>query len=93
MSTSPYSGRTDLTPAEAEALAERFKDASVATPVYDVQPAFHEITAAPTAWKSIPTPIRFVVWVWAISVILGLIGAAVAVLVWVLAFGAAISQL
>jgi hypothetical protein len=33
------------------------------------------VDPTPSAWKSIPEAVRFAVWVWAISVILGIVGA------------------
>ncbi|HZX05671.1 hypothetical protein [Kribbella sp.] len=40
-------------------------------------------TPPQTAWQSLPAPIRFAVWVWAIGTIaIALVGWLVAVLVW-----------
>jgi hypothetical protein len=47
---------------------------------------------SPTAWKSIPDTIRFAVWLWAVTFIVGALGAAVALVVWGAALLALLSQ-
>lgn len=90
--SSPYSGRTDLSEQEAKALADRFKDAAVATPGTWL-PIEHEIIAAPTAWQSVPKPVRFALWLWAIAVILGFAAAVFWLGVLVVGGGLALAQL
>lgn len=82
--TSPWSGRTDLTEAEQKYLADRFKDATLAQPGYTIEPALHEFVPTPTAWKSMPGTVRFAVWLWTITVIVGFTAGVIALLVlWV----------
>lgn len=90
--SSPYSGRTDLTEQEAKALADRFKNAAVATPGTWL-PIEHEVIAAPTAWQSVPKPVRFAVWLWAIAVILGFAAAVFWFGVLVIGGGLALTQM
>jgi hypothetical protein len=75
--SSPYSGRTDLTPEGVQHLEERFQGATVATPVQYLSP---ELVAGPSGWKSIPGAVRFAVWLWAIATIIGFVVGAVLVL-------------
>jgi len=89
---SPFSGRTNLTEAEQQQLADRFKAAAVATPGY-IYPAEHEIMAQPTAWQSLPKPIRFAVWLWAIAVIIGFMVGVVSLLFWLVTAGFIIFQM
>lgn len=44
----------------------------------------------PTAWQSLPGPVRFAVWVWAVMVIAGAVGAALVLLAVVVGFNAAV---
>jgi hypothetical protein len=46
-----------------------------------------------TAWQSIPKPVRFAVWVWAITVIIGVAGILIGVALWVITAGALLSQM
>ena len=52
-----------------------------------------ELIAPPTAWQSIPSPVRFAAWVWAISVIVGVAGAALFAVLFVLGLAAGMSSL
>lgn len=38
----------------------------------------------PTAWQSIPTPIRFVVWLWSVLFLIGAAGFALGAVVWII---------
>ena len=90
--TSPFSGRTNLTEAEQQMLADRFKNAAVATPIWPL--AEHEFTPQqPTAWQSLPKPIRFAVWLWAIAVIIGFMVGVVSLLFWLVTAGFIIFQM
>ena len=51
------------------------------------------IPMPPTAWQSIPSPVRFAAWVWAISVIVGVAGAALFAVLFVLGLAAGMSSL
>lgn len=75
--SSPYSGRTDLTPEGVRHLEERFQGATVATPGEYLSP---ELMAGPTGWKSIPGAVRFAVWLWAIATIIGFAMGAISLL-------------
>lgn len=81
--TSPFSGRPDLTEAEAKQLADRFKDAAVAAPGYSY-PIEHEIIDTPTAWKSAPGVVRLAVWLWALVTVLGFAIGLVWSVIWVI---------
>lgn len=50
------------------------------TPVLAQERYLRALAAQPTAWESLPTGIRFAVWLWAIAVILGFIGGVILVL-------------
>ena len=52
-----------------------------------------EFIAAPTAWQSIPSPVRFAAWVWAISVILSVAGAVLFAVLMVLGLAAGMGSL
>lgn len=81
-----------LTPQEtADAKAAWEARRTSGAPSYTILPATLESGAR--GWYTIPKPIRFAVWVWAISVIIGVLGIAVGVLVWGGALIAALSQM
>lgn len=44
------------------------------------------------AWQSIPKPVRLAIWIWAVCVIVGTIGAAVGAALWFLVLSAALGQ-
>lgn len=79
--TSPYSGRTDLTPDDQQMLADRFKNAAVATPGYSYIP---EHVAPATGWYTVPGFVRVAVWLWALVTVLGLAAGLLFSLVWVI---------
>jgi hypothetical protein len=56
---------------ESREWADRFRAASQGPIKY--LPAGDEFSVTVNAWASIPKPIRFAVWLWAISVILGFV--------------------
>jgi hypothetical protein len=50
------------------------------------------LEARATGWQSIPKAVRFAVWVWALSIILSVIGAALAAVIWVIVLIVTFSQ-
>lgn len=70
--------------------------AKAATPPYVPSSAgteWHTIEAQPTAWKSLPGAVRFVVWLYTILAIIGFVIGAVSLLVMLIGGGFALSQL
>ena len=51
------------------------------------------IPMTPTAWQSIPSPVRFAAWVWAISVILSVAGAVLFAVLMILGLAAGMGSL
>lgn len=51
----------------------------------------HEFIPQPTAWQSVPGAVRFAVWLWAISVIVGFVVAVVMAVAFLLGAGFALS--
>jgi hypothetical protein len=50
-------------------------------------------TAPEHGWQSIPSPIRFAVWVWAVFVIAGAIGVAIGAVIWFIVLASALGQM
>lgn len=54
---------------------------------------FLPLSAAPTAWQSIPKAVRFAIWIFALWVIIGFGMFCAAVVAWMLGMGFALSQM
>lgn len=65
-----------------------FENNAPTYPIY--QGAYRAVETPQTAWKSAPAAVRFAVWVWAISVIASLAGAAILIVLFAVGLNLAI---
>lgn len=79
--------------AQAAWLGRREQGVQVG-PAGELQPLYSgELVAPATGWYTIPAPVRFAAWVWAISVIVGVVAVAAGAVVWAAVLGFSLSQL
>jgi hypothetical protein len=76
------------THAQTQEWQERWEAAKAAPVQY-----LSEIHASATGWYTIPKAVRLAVWVWAITVLLGVTASLFGVALWVITAGAVLSQM